>query len=251
MRLVLNKFTPLVVLIFAGAPAGQTLQPCVVVRALDSCRVELTSGEIVRLIGVQAFPHSSPNLTQSNSLPDSLIIGKSLWLESDDCWPAEFGYLWRDSLLINLELLRRGLARVWDDTAGFKHQGTFLVAEHKARAARRGHWKFAVFLSADIGHATTAASDTVYVTKYGKKYHRAGCRLLSANKTALPLSQARLEHEPCRLCTVSPTAPEKILPLESSGKKITAQCLGQTKSGNRCKREAEPGSKFCWQHRRK
>lgn len=251
MRLVLNKITPLVVLIFAGALTGQTRQPCVVARVLHSCRVELASGEIIRLIGLQAFPNSSPNLIQSNSFPDSLIIGKSLWLESDDHWPADFGYLWRDSLLINTELLWQGLARVWDDTTHFKYQEIFLVAEHKARTARRGNWKFAAFLSAEIDNSKTAASDTVYVTQSGKKYHRAGCRLLSENKTALPLSQARLEHEPCRLCTSSPIAPEKILPLKLEGEKISTQCLGQTKSGSRCKREAEPGSKYCWQHRRK
>lgn len=247
----MNKITPLAVLMLAHSLVGQTRQPCVVARVLDSCRVELSSGEIIHLIGVQAFPYSSSNLTQSNSFPDSLIIDKSLWLESDDHWPAGFGYLWRDSLLINAELLRQGLARVWDDTAGFKYQATFLVAEHKARTAKRGNWKFAGFLSAEIGHTATAGDDTVYVTPSGKKYHRAGCRLLSDNKTALSLSQARLEHEPCRLCTDSAIAPEKILPLNSNGKKIPMQCLGQTKSGNRCKREAEAGSKFCWQHRRK
>ncbi|MCI0692179.1 thermonuclease family protein [candidate division KSB1 bacterium] len=251
MRLVLDKITPLVVLAFAGVLTGQTRQACVVARVLDSCRVELDSGEIVRLIGVQAFPNSSSNLIQSNSFPASLVIGKSLWLESDDHWPADFGYLWFDSLLINAELLRRGLVRVWDDTTGFKYQEIFLVAEHKARMARRGHWKFVAFLSAENDNAAAVASDTVYVTPSGKKYHRAGCRLLSANKTALPLSQARLEHEPCRLCTDAPIAPKKILPLESSGKKVTAQCLGQTRSGNRCKRKAETGSKYCWQHRRK
>lgn len=247
----MNKITPLVVLILAGALTGQTRQPSVVARVLDSCRVELASGAIIRLIGVQAFPNSSSNLIQSNSFPDSLIIGKSLWLESDDHWPADFGYLWRDSLLINAELLRQGLARVWDDTTHFKYQEIFLIAEHKARTARRGNWKFVAFLSTEIDHATTVAGDTVYVTQSGKKYHRAGCRLLSANKTALPLPQARLEHEPCRLCMDSPIAPEKILPLESNGKKVPTQCLGQTKSGSRCKREAESESKYCWQHRRK
>ncbi|MGH7601999.1 MAG: hypothetical protein ACREOI_37015, partial [bacterium] len=72
MRLVLNKITPLAVLMLAHSLVGQTRQPCVVARVLDSCRVELSSGEIIHLIGVQAFPYSSSNLTQSNSFPDSL-----------------------------------------------------------------------------------------------------------------------------------------------------------------------------------
>jgi hypothetical protein len=251
MQLVLNKITPLAVLILAASLIGQTRQPCVVARLLDSSRVELASGEIIRLIGLQAFPNSSPNFVRPISFIDSLLVGKTLWCEGDDNLPANFGYLWRDSLLINAELLRQGLALVWDDTAHFKYQEIFLVAEHKARTARRGNWKFAAFLSAEIDNDTTLAGDTVYVTQSGKKYHRSGCRLLSENKTALPLSQARLEHDPCRLCMGSPITPKGIAPLESNGKKVSAQCLGQTKSGSRCKREAEPGSKYCWQHRRK
>ena len=251
MRLGLNKITPLVVLIFAGTLTGQTRQSCVVTRVLDSSRVELTSGEIIRLIGVQSFPNFRPNLIHSNPFLDSLIIGKSLWLESDDHWPADFGYLWRDTLLINAELLRQGLAQVWDDTSDFKYLGDFLVAEHKARTARRGNWKFAAFLSAGVEHAMTANDDTVYVTQSGKKYHRAGCRLLSDNATALSLSQARLEYEPCRLCMNFPMTLKGISPTETNGKKISMQCLGQTKNGSRCKREAEPGSKYCWQHRKK
>jgi hypothetical protein len=111
MRLEFNKITPLAVLILAASLSGQTRQPCVVARVLDSCRVELASGEIVRLIGLQAFPNSSSNLNQAHSFPDSFIIGKSLRLESDEHLPPDFAYLWRDGLLINAELLRQGLAQ--------------------------------------------------------------------------------------------------------------------------------------------
>ncbi len=248
MRLDFIKITPLAVLIMAAALAGQTRQPCAVARVLDSCRVELASGEIVGLIGLQPFPNFSSDFIQPLSFLDSLVVGKSLWLEHDENLPTGFGYLWRDSLLINVELLRRGWARVWEDTTQFKHQEIFLVAEHKARTAKRGNWQFATFLFAAINEAATVTEDTVYVTQSGKKYHRLDCRLLSKNKTALPLSQARLNYGPCSLCAVSMSEAQ---PIQPDNKITTAQCVATTKSGKRCTRDAEPGKKFCWQHRRK
>jgi|GEM_PF-2680050 len=251
MRLDFIKITPLAFSILAASLAGQTRQPCVVARVLDSCRVELASGEIVRLIGLQTFPNFSTHLIQSNSFPDSLLIGKSLGLEHDENFPAGFGYLWRDSLLISVELLRRGLVRVWDDTIQFKHQEIFLVAEHKARTAKRGNWEFVTFLFAAVDETTTVSDDTVYLTQSGKKYHRLNCRLLSQNKTALPLSQARLNYGPCSLCAVSVSSSQEAQSIQPNNKMATAQCAAVTKSGKRCKRDAEPGTKYCWQHRRK
>jgi hypothetical protein len=246
-----NKFTPLAVLILTGSLVGQTHQPCVVTRMLDSCRVELATGEIVRLIGLQTLPHFSSNLMEPNSFPDSLLIGKSLWLESDDHLPEDFVYLWCDSLLLNRELLRRGLARIWDDTTAFKYQEVFLVAEHKARATKRGNWKFVAFCPAANDESTMVVEAMVYVTKFGKKYHRANCRLLSQNETALPLSQARRDYEPCRRCADSANPLKEPLSLQKNGKTAAEPCLAKTKKGDRCKRQAERGSKYCWQHRRK
>jgi hypothetical protein len=248
MRLDVVNITPLAVLILAASLAGQTRQPCAVTRVLDNCRVELASGEIVRLIGLQNFPHSS---SQFNSFLDSLLIGKSLWLELDGKAPAGFGYLWRDSLLINVELLRQGLARVWDDTAQFKHQESFFVAEHKARMAKRGYWQFATLLFAAVDEAAPVIDDTVYVTQSGKKYHRADCRLLSKNSIALPLSRAQINFSACRLCEASTNPPATAQSLQQNDKVAPARCLAKTKNGDRCKREAEAGSKYCWQHRRK
>lgn len=41
---------------------------------------------------------------------------------------------------------------------------------------------------------------TVYITKTGSKYHRAGCSYLKKSATPIPLSQARLKYEPCSVC---------------------------------------------------
>lgn len=40
----------------------------------------------------------------------------------------------------------------------------------------------------------------VYVTRTGRRYHRADCSHLRANPTALPLSEAAEDYTPCRVC---------------------------------------------------
>lgn len=44
------------------------------------------------------------------------------------------------------------------------------------------------------------AATTVYVTKSGKKYHRAGCRHLSKSKIAIELDKAKKSYSPCSVC---------------------------------------------------
>jgi len=247
MRWDLFKITTLALMSLAVAVCSQTRQPCTILRVIDGERVELFSGETIRLIGVEAFSILPSNRFQTSSFLDSVVIGKELELEFDDKLPESFGYLWRDSVLINVELLRRGWVRVWDDTAQFKYRDIFLAAENAARQNKSGGWKFV----APADSSTVVGDDTVYVTKSGKKYHRLGCRLLSQNRTALSLSQARVDYSACRLCASSANLPKEILLLQQNDKAATVQCWGKTKKGDRCKREAEAGSKYCWQHRRK
>lgn len=41
---------------------------------------------------------------------------------------------------------------------------------------------------------------TVYLTRTGTKYHRAGCRHLSRSMIPVPLSEAKRSHSPCSVC---------------------------------------------------
>lgn len=233
--------------VLAATVSGQTRQADAILRVIDGERVELRSGATLRLAGLQAFPNLSFHRLPFLLFLDSLVVGKVVELELDDALPEDCGYLWRDSLLVNVELLRRGWMQVWVDTARFKYRDLFLAAENAARQTKSGGWKF----TASVDSAKTAGNDTVYVTKSGKKYHRAGCRLLAQNKIALLLSQARINHDACRLCVVAANPSRAALALQPNGKAAAVQCWGKTKKGDRCKREAEAGSKYCWQHRRK
>ncbi len=56
----------------------------------------------------------------------------------------------------------------------------------------------------EAADAAPAAEDdeeaTVYVTRTGKKYHRAGCRYLSRSMIPISLDDAQAGYDPCSVC---------------------------------------------------
>ncbi|MBK8870764.1 MAG: hypothetical protein IPN19_06875 [Elusimicrobia bacterium] len=62
---------------------------------------------------------------------------------------------------------------------------------------------FAVAAPVDSTTTSSESSQTVYVTKSGKKYHRAGCRSLKKKGTPTDLNQARRSKTPCKVCKPS------------------------------------------------
>lgn len=47
---------------------------------------------------------------------------------------------------------------------------------------------------------TARTEATVYITRTGSKYHRAGCRYLRQSKIAISLSEAKKYYDPCSVC---------------------------------------------------
>jgi len=52
----------------------------------------------------------------------------------------------------------------------------------------------------DLAAADDDEESTVYVTRTGKKYHRAGCRYLSRSMIPISLEDAQAEYDPCSVC---------------------------------------------------
>lgn len=103
-------------------------------------------------------------------------------------------------------------------------------------------------------------SQTVYITKSGKKYHKAGCNYL---KSSIPieLNEAlNRGYGPCSKCKpptqikqdaegTKSNSKEKTIEKKTSKSEVTStQCQAITKKGTQCKRKAKQGSKYCWQH---
>lgn len=100
-------------------------------------------------------------------------------------------------------------------------------------------------------------SQTVYVTRTGKKYHSADCRYL---KSSIPINlkdavsrgyTACSRCNPPQLSENNATTKEKSSSVTSSSTKsnvTSGRCQATTKKGTQCSRKAKQGSNYCWQH---
>ena len=108
--------------------------------------------------------------------------------------------------------------------------------------------------------ALSAQAETVYVTKTGAKYHRAGCVSLRSSSIPMPLSEAAGKYGACKICkppvpgAAPPAAAAPAIAVSSAPSPApveravsSARCQA-TKKGTQCSRSAKPGSSYCWQH---
>jgi hypothetical protein len=106
----------------------------------------------------------------------------------------------------------------------------------------------------------SAQSETVYVTKTGAKYHRAGCPSLRSSSIPMTLVKAAALYGPCKNCrppvlgtaaTPAPAVPATTAsPRAAPAERAVAsgRCQAITKKGTQCLRKAKAGSSYCWQH---
>src|ERR1019366_1138875 len=106
-------------------------------------------------------------------------------------------------------------------------------------------------------------SQTVYVTKTGKKYHSENCSYLKS-KISISLSDALAKgYTACSKCN-PPTSATQSQPQQNtsqnqpqdntsptnnnSTQSTSVQCSATTKAGNRCSRMTKSPNGKCWQH---
>lgn len=121
-------------------------------------------------------------------------------------------------------------------------------------------WRIILVIVFVLGFFSQITSQTVYVTKTGKKYHLENCSSLSSSKKSIELSEAIDKgYTPCSKCKPDKNlksenktnlVPENNSQVKNQNDVKDQQCEAITKSGTRCKRKAEVGSKYCWQHQK-
>ena len=128
-----------------------------------------------------------------------------------DKYARLLAYLYRvpDGLFVNLEIVRQGYGHAYTRFP-FKHMELFRHYERRAQEVGKGLWGDITAAAPEseasspmIQAAPTAdghADVTVYITRTGKKYHRAGCRYLSKSQSPISLTDARARYSPCSVC---------------------------------------------------
>ena len=118
-----------------------------VLRVIDGDTIEVSGGQRVRYIGVDA-PEvgDSPQYygPEATGFNNSLVAGRMVTLERDVSDVDRFGRLLRfvyaDGILVNAELTREGYARARVYPPDTGHAGCFAALEQEAREAKRGLW---------------------------------------------------------------------------------------------------------------
>jgi micrococcal nuclease len=249
----------------AGASAQQ------ITRVIDGDTIEVEGIGAVRLIGVDT-PETvhptrpvEPFAHVASAFVRDLADGKAARLEYDwqrtDRYNRTLAYVYlADGTFLNAEIIRQGYGHAYSKYP-FKYLEDFHALEREAREAERGLWGSSAVSRAALsgeGNAERAES-TVYVTKTGKKYHRAGCRHLARSQIPMTLADAAAAYGPCSVCkppvpgTTAAIAPAGGDSKATSIRKPVAtsgRCQATTKKGAQCKRRAQAGVSFCWQHAR-
>jgi micrococcal nuclease len=117
-----------------------------VARVIDGDTIVLAGGEHVRYIGIDA-PETDPQeplAGEATTVNRDLVEGKIVRLEVDTSETDRYGrllrYVWVDDVMVNLELVRRGLAEAKAYPPDTRYQALLEAAETEARQAGRGMW---------------------------------------------------------------------------------------------------------------
>ena len=133
------------------------------------------------------------------------------------------------------------------------------MAKQKGQQKKMKTLKALLFYTVFIFTANLS-TQTVYVTKTGKKYHKESCRYLKNSKKELTLERAlAYGYQACLVCkppkkkgvstkSNSTTCTKSDTSHKTLQKSVATQCKGRTKSGSKCKCKTKNASGRCYQH---
>ncbi len=215
------------------APDTAALPQGSVTRVLDTDTLLLkVDGKPLRidLLGVSAATTTStraddPDATAAVSFLEHLLLGETVAIQYDP--KGEYttankraAYLFRapDNLFVNLELVRQGYARHTDSSMSI-HLDAFAYYQQRARDLERGVWdpdrpapapatpvqaqpnpQPATLTTTSPHPLDPAADDIVYITKYGKSYHRKDCPHLTDTQRPMRRDDLKNNYTPCKTC---------------------------------------------------
>ncbi|MFI5355115.1 MAG: thermonuclease family protein [Desulfobaccales bacterium] len=198
----------LVLLSACGQPPGPPRE-AKVDRVIDGDTAVLEGGARVRFLGIDAPEMegdgrpAEPLAHQSKDYVVELIQGKTVRLEYDreryDRYGRLLAYLYLpDGAMVNLMVVRQGLARVYSQAPNVRHQETLNAAQQEAMAAGRGLWQKPL---------AQQQNETYYLgNKNSLRLHRPNCPLAARMK---PVNRVRFNslkeaysqgYSPCRSC---------------------------------------------------
>ncbi len=170
-------------------------------KVIDGDTIVLNSGEVIRYIGIDTPEKGEAFFEQATQANRELLQSGKLTFEYDvdrqDRYGRTLAYVWIDSLLVNAELIRLGLASVYTFVPNLKYRDRFVSRQTEARKSGLGIWSVPV------------PGEEYYVASKRSKrliFHRPGCewamKIKEENLVRFETREAALDSgfSPCRSC---------------------------------------------------
>ncbi|MBI2853006.1 MAG: thermonuclease family protein [Chloroflexi bacterium] len=129
----------------ASAPSTATIpETALVVRIIDGDTIDIEGGFRVRYIGIDTPERDEHFFLEATEANRRLVEGKRVRLEKDVSETDRYGrllrYVWVGDRMVNVELVRLGMAETKSYPPDVKYQDYFKQMEGEARAVGRGIW---------------------------------------------------------------------------------------------------------------
>lgn len=113
-------------------------------KALDGDTIETSSGEKIRYLGINSPEKGEPFFEEASELNQNLVLDKIVTLEFDiqkkDRYGRTLAYVFAGNELVNLEMVRNGLAVSQTIQPNIKYQDQILEVQKEARNKCLGIW---------------------------------------------------------------------------------------------------------------
>ncbi len=132
-------------LIFILYPSATQIR---VTEVVDGDTILLRSGEAVRYIGIDTPEEDAPFFREASRANEEILKEGRISLEYDrdrkDRYGRILAYVWVDTLLVNAELIKRGLASVYMFSPNLRYRDLFVSLQKEARKKKLGIWSVPV-----------------------------------------------------------------------------------------------------------
>lgn len=116
-----------------------------VIEVFDGDTVKLDTGEVIRLLGINAPETGQPYSSQSTQFLKETLLNRPVRIEYDiqtkDRYNRTLAYLYSGSLFVNAELVKRGLAVIETIEPNVLYVDTFKMALDEAKKNCSGIWE--------------------------------------------------------------------------------------------------------------
>lgn len=131
--------------VLTTAVRGAETNSAKVKSVIDGDTFELTTGERVRLIGINSPESGQPDYEKAKKSLEDLVLGKYLDMQFDVTKNDQYGrllaYVYAGDMFVNMEQIKNGFAVVETIPPNVKYTEEFVGAQQKARSKCQGIWE--------------------------------------------------------------------------------------------------------------